>query len=284
MWTIQLPIKVPVSKKRDFTLNLNQYRNTHFQVLNKAKVSFEEVVGPLLKGVPRLGECELSYVLFVPTRQLCDVANICSIVDKFFSDTLVSKGKLEDDNYTIVPRVTYSFGRIDKIRPRVEVTIIPTGDTLLNQKEENMQIILVQAEVEQAIKDYIANRVTLAKGTEIAIDLKAGRGPEGFTASIDIVPADAKSATTAAAPVKRAVVKAQETTMTASETVTATQASDEGTNDSQETDSPQETVSSESTDGANAESGTAETASDDAEAATAPARSLFAGLKKPVNG
>lgn len=284
MWTIHLPIKVPVSKKRDFTLNLNQYRNTHFQVLNKAKVSFEEVVGPLLKGVPRLGECELSYVLFVPTRQLCDVANICSIVDKFFSDALVSKGKLEDDNYTVVPRVTYSFGRIDKIRPRVEVTIIPTGDTLLNQKEENMQIILVQAEVEQAIKDYIANRVTLAKGTEIAIDLKAGRGPEGFTASIDIVPADAKLATIAAAPVKRAVVKAQETTMTAPETVTATQASDEGTNDSQETDSPQETVSSESTDGANAESGTAETASDETEAASAPARSLFAGLKKPVNG
>lgn len=284
MWTIHLPIKVPVSKKRDFTLNLNQYRNTHFQVLNKAKVSFEEVVGPLLKGVPRLGGCELSYVLFVPTRQLCDVANICSIVDKFFSDTLVSKGKLEDDNYTIVPRVTYTFGRIDKIRPRVEVTIIPTGDTLLNQKEENMQIILVQAEVEQAIKDYIANRVTLAKGTEIAIDLKAGRGPEGFTASIDIVPSVAKSATTAAAPVKRAVVKAQETTMTAPETVTATQASDEGTNDSQEADSPQETVSSESTDGANAESGTAETASDETEAAPAPARSLFAGLKKPVNG
>lgn len=281
MWTIHLPIKVPVSKKRDFTLNLNQYRNTHFQVLNKAKVSFEEVVGPLLKGVPRLGECELSYVLFVPTRQLCDVANICSIVDKFFSDTLVSKGKLEDDNYTIVPRVTYSFGRIDKIRPRVEVTIIPTGDTLLNQKEENMQIILVQAEVEQAIKDYIANRVTLAKGTEIAIDLKAGRGPEGFTASIDIVPADAKSATTAAAPVKRTVTKAQETTVVATESTDAAQASDEGSDASQEAASPQETVSSESTDGANAESGTAETASGET---NAPARSLFAGLKKPVNG
>lgn len=275
MWTIHLPIKVPVSKKRDFTLNLNQYRNTHFQVLNKAKVSFEEVVGPLLKGVPRLGECELSYVLFVPTRQLCDVANICSIVDKFFSDTLVSKGKLEDDNYTIVPRVTYSFGGIDKIHPRVEVTVIPAGDTLLNQKEEDMQIILVQAEVEQAIKDYIANRVTLAEGTEIAIDLKAGRGPEGFTASIDIVPA---------APVKRTVAKAQETTVAATESTDAAQASDEGSDASQEAASPQETVSSESTDGANAETGAAETASDETEAAPAPVRSLFAGLKKPVNG
>lgn len=284
MWTIHLPIKVPVSKKRDFTLNLNQYRNTHFQVLNKAKVSFEEVVGPLLKGVPRLGECELSYVLFVPTRQLCDVANICSIVDKFFSDTLVSKGKLEDDNYTIVPRITYSFGGIDKIHPRVEVTIIPAGDTLLNQKEEDMQIILVQAEVEQAIKDYIANRVTLAEGTEIAIDLKAGRGPESFTASIDIVPTAAKPVTTAAAPVKRTVTKAQETTVAATESTAAAQASDEGSDASQEAASPQETASSELTDGANAETGAAETASDETEAAPAPARSLFAGLKKPVNG
>ena len=147
-----------------------------------------------------------------------------------------------------------------------------------------MQIILVQAEVEQAIKDYIANRVTLAEGTEIAIDLKAGRGPEGFTASIDIVPATAK--TIPAGQVKRAVApKAVEATEKATETSAATQASVESETVVQEADSPQETASSESTDGANAENSTAETASGDTEeAAPAPVRSLFAGLKKPVNG
>src|SRR5690242_17215389 len=107
MWTIPLPLKVRVSKKREFTLNLNQYRNTHFQVLNKAKVIFEGVVGPLLKGIPSLDGCTLEYRLFPSSRQLCDVANVCSVVDKFFSDTLTSQGKLEDDNYTFVPKVVY---------------------------------------------------------------------------------------------------------------------------------------------------------------------------------
>lgn len=273
MWTIPLPLKVRVSKKREFTLNLNQYRNTHFQVLNKAKAIFEGVVGPLLKDVPSLRGCTLEYRLYPSSRQLCDVANVCSIVDKFFSDTLTAQGKLEDDNYRFVPKVVYEFGAIDKLNPRVDVTIIPKGEPLLIEKVENMQIILVQAEVEQAIKDYIANRVTLAEGTEIAIDLKAGRGPEGFTASIDIVPATTKAIP--AGPIKRAV---------APKAVEVAQASDEVETADQETSSPPETASSESTDGAVAESSTAETASDDAEAAPAPIRSLFAGLKKPVNG
>ena len=143
-----------------------------------------------------------------------------------------------------------------------------------------MQIILVQAEVEQAIKDYIANRVTLADGTDIVIDLKAGRGPEGFTANIDIVPASAKPIP--ATPVKRAATaKAVEATEKASETPATTQASYEGETAVQEASSPQDAASSESTDGASAETGTAETASDEA---PAPTRSLFAGLKKPVNG
>lgn len=138
-----------------------------------------------------------------------------------------------------------------------------------------MQIILVQAEVEQAIKDYIANRVTLAEGSDIVIDLKAGRGPEGFTANIDIVPSMGTS-DIPTGPVKRASVpKAVEATEKAAEPVTATVVADEAPNAAQEASSGEEVTSDTKAD--------AETASDE-ETPTTPAKSLFANLKKPQNG
>ena len=58
-----------------------------------------------------------------------------------------------------------------------------------------MQITLNQAEIEQAIKNYVFDQVNIREGHDITIDLKAGRGPEGFTATIDIVAPGATKAT-----------------------------------------------------------------------------------------
>ena len=50
-----------------------------------------------------------------------------------------------------------------------------------------MQIILVQTEVEQALRNYVASRLTLAEGTTFSIDLAATRGANGITATIDLI-------------------------------------------------------------------------------------------------
>lgn len=120
---IPLPLRVPVSKKKDFILNLNQYRNTHFLALNKAKAVFKEQVTPLLKDLPELKRVFIVYEVFPKTKALSDVANYCSIVDKFFSDALVEAGKLPDDNFLVVPQVVYTFGSVDPVNPRVDAYI-----------------------------------------------------------------------------------------------------------------------------------------------------------------
>lgn len=66
---------------------------------------------------------KIKYVVFPRTKQLCDISNICCIVDKYFMDALVEAGKLSDDNYTVVPEVIYSIGSVDKVNPRVEIEI-----------------------------------------------------------------------------------------------------------------------------------------------------------------
>lgn len=68
-----------------------------------------------------------------------------------------------------------------------------------------MQIILIQAEIEVAIRNYVNSKVKIAADQDIRIDLSASRGPEGFRANIDIVDAEVpveayspRAATTAA--------------------------------------------------------------------------------------
>jgi hypothetical protein len=51
-----------------------------------------------------------------------------------------------------------------------------------------VQIIIVQAEIETAIRNHILSQINVREGMEISVDLAATRGAEGFKATIDIVP------------------------------------------------------------------------------------------------
>ena len=156
-----------------------------------------------------------------------------------------------------------------------------------------MQITLNQAEIEQAIKNYVNDQVNIREGHDITIDLKAGRGPEGFTATIDIVaPGAAKAAepTTAKQPATTPKPRAERA---------VTQPAD--TQGQPVPDAPQQETAQEAAEEAAPETATdaqaeAQTGQDDAAAAdsgdqeAAPAtdegkkpQSLFANLGKPRN-
>ena len=51
-----------------------------------------------------------------------------------------------------------------------------------------MQITLNHEEILVALKDYAAKIINIAPGNDITIDLKAGRGENGYSATLDIVP------------------------------------------------------------------------------------------------
>jgi len=51
-----------------------------------------------------------------------------------------------------------------------------------------MIIILNQAQIEQALSDYIHARIVVQDGMQLDIDLKATRGETGMTATIEINP------------------------------------------------------------------------------------------------
>ena len=53
-----------------------------------------------------------------------------------------------------------------------------------------MQITLNQDEILEALEAYVRNQINLAPNMEIEIDLKAGRGENGYSATLDIRPAN----------------------------------------------------------------------------------------------
>ena len=51
-----------------------------------------------------------------------------------------------------------------------------------------MQIVLQHDEILEALKEYANRIINVAPGNDINIDLKAGRGENGYSATLDIVP------------------------------------------------------------------------------------------------
>lgn len=115
------PLRVLKSKDKLFTLNLNIYRNENRFTLDKAKVNYKELMREQIEALPVFSKLRITYVYYPANKHLCDIGNICSVVDKFFADALVELGKLPDDNYLYVPELVFRFGSIDKTNPRVEI-------------------------------------------------------------------------------------------------------------------------------------------------------------------
>ena len=116
------PLKVPVSKKF-FILNLNNYRNAHYIVLNKAKINYKSLISNQVKKLPKFEKIEIHYVLYPGTKRRTDIGNVISIHKKFFEDALTEFGIIKDDDYKHIVRSSEEFGAVDKNNGRVEIFI-----------------------------------------------------------------------------------------------------------------------------------------------------------------
>jgi hypothetical protein len=130
MWTLDLPTYIQVTPRKRLALNMNGYRNWHHRDQSKTKVMFEEIVRPLLKGIPRQEKVHLHYELFVGSGHRCDLMNVIAIVDKYFSDALSHSKAIDDDHTGIIVSTSAAFGGVDRTNPRVSVTIVPVTEPM----------------------------------------------------------------------------------------------------------------------------------------------------------
>lgn len=118
---VVLPRKTKKDKK--IALNLNVYRNLHFQVNNQVKVFYNEIMSMQLFGLEFPNPIHLEFVLYKPSKRKIDRANILCIVEKFFCDSLTFHMCIPDDNDNHILSTHYRTGGVDKYNPRVEIFI-----------------------------------------------------------------------------------------------------------------------------------------------------------------
>jgi hypothetical protein len=89
----ELPIYIHVGDKK-ISLNLNWYRNAHFQKLNATKQTYYPITFP--RGF-KATEISIAYILVWNSNRRTDLMNWIAIADKYFLDWLVQFGYIPDD-------------------------------------------------------------------------------------------------------------------------------------------------------------------------------------------
>ena len=121
---VTLPISILCGKKkiRKYHLNLNQYRNWHFQVSNNIKKQFKQEVKGFL-DFSFYGKIQIEYTYFAPDARVRDLMNYITVVDKFFQDALVEEGCIDSDDTNTVVKIISIYGGVDRSNPRMEARI-----------------------------------------------------------------------------------------------------------------------------------------------------------------
>ena len=124
------PLKVwrgntkPRTAKQWFILNLNNYRNAHYLVLNRTKINYKATMANQISLLPKIvGPITIHYEIFAKTKRVLDIDNVVSVHKKYFQDALVELGRIEDDDFNYIVGSSESYGGVDKENPRVEITI-----------------------------------------------------------------------------------------------------------------------------------------------------------------
>ncbi len=123
IYPVTAPLYVMQTKVKKFHLNLNIYRNSHFQVLNKTKIAYKHAIAEQIILLPKMDKVRISYTLYPKTKRLCDLDNVLSIHAKYTQDALVEYGVIPEDTYKHIPSISFNFGCVDKHSPRVMIHI-----------------------------------------------------------------------------------------------------------------------------------------------------------------
>jgi len=119
-------------------LNLNVYRNLHFQVNNQAKSIYNNSMFEQLHKIKFNGMIKMKFRLIKGSHRRSDKANTLCVVEKFWCDCLVTYECIEDDNDDIILSQEYLPTKYDKNNGRVEIEIEDgfSADPIQDKQEE----------------------------------------------------------------------------------------------------------------------------------------------------
>lgn len=119
---IEMGISRKTLKPNRYYINFNNYHNWHFQVRNKLKIKYKDILAPKVEGIT-IGRMFMVFTLHRADKRRVDRSNILALHEKFFCDGFVRCGCIRDDNDDYLESSHYYTGNIDKQNPRVDIEL-----------------------------------------------------------------------------------------------------------------------------------------------------------------
>ncbi len=116
------PLYITLNNKKHY-LNLNLFRNWHYQLSNKLKKEYKAIMFNQLFNKKFEGNLIVEFTLFTGNKKRVDLDNLLSIQTKFFNDCLVELGCIEDDSVLHIVGNRHIYGGYEKGKGRVEIKI-----------------------------------------------------------------------------------------------------------------------------------------------------------------
>lgn len=121
-----LPVYQILRKKsnKHSLINMNWYRNEHYQILNKVKINYHSFVyNQLPKNTLQLKTpLHIHYKIYIK-RKGTDGGNIRSVIEKFVLDALVQYKLIKDDTIDFIQSDSAEYF-YDKNNPRCEIFLL----------------------------------------------------------------------------------------------------------------------------------------------------------------
>ena len=115
-FNIPLQFELGKHKKKKYSLNLNTYRNLHYQVNNALKIKVKDYIKEIIlhkKELLYISEpVEIEYIIYPGSKRRMDLDNTV-VIAKYTQDALVELGILVDDDYKHVVNISFRFGGLD---------------------------------------------------------------------------------------------------------------------------------------------------------------------------
>lgn len=118
-------------------VNMNTYRNLHFQINNQVKVKYKELLKEQLVGVKIKTPVEITYKVYKARNNNLDKMNVVSITSKYLLDAITEFGCWTDDNDDFVKTETIMPTELDRDKPRVEVFIKSINERFRKDSQES---------------------------------------------------------------------------------------------------------------------------------------------------
>ena len=123
-----LPLSVTLKRKKTkdkkVSVNLNEFRSMHHRTYTEAKKEYCNVISEQIKSCDGAsGRLHIHYDFYAARNNAPDLDNFIGAAKKYFQDSMVFHGFIEDDNVNFICSNSEKYAGIDKLNPRIDAFI-----------------------------------------------------------------------------------------------------------------------------------------------------------------